>query len=318
MKTKILIPALMATVLTASSCSGNRTLLLQINKQLTELNRQLRQNPTAATRSNPTVPDVTSQPEDFELYVPQTSKSSLKESRELQLAPFSAIRNQACITVHYTQGSKQKVIAMGYQHVFDLLHIEVKDNGVLDISIRKDSNKSLGNSDHIDLYITTPQLKQIDNDAVLKLIFEGAPQANDFTVNNRGVTTLFSSQEMTFNHFTLKNDGVTNFRMTPFKVSEARIYNNGVVEFSKSFGMMGFQKAYFDLAGSIDASSISLEGKEVEFSCPGANRLGVQVDCEKLRVNASGSSKLTFSGTADDVDLSNSGVAKIDVSRLNE
>ena len=71
-----------------------------------------------------------------------------------------------------------------------------------------------------------------------------------------------------------------------------------------------------DISGS-SSGSIKFKGHSLDIDCSGVGKMTLNVDCDKLTADTSGSLRLKVNGRADNTEFNGSGVSKIDTSGLN-
>ena len=78
------------------------------------------------------------------------------------------------------------------------------------------------------------------------------------------------------------------------------------------------KKMQIALSGA-SKGKLTYKGGKLFTGCTGASKLDADVSCTDIQAKCDGASKITFSGTADKVEIDRGGVAtNIDTSRLNQ
>ena len=217
-------------------------------------------------------------------------------SKEYKLTGFSGLRTNHAVKVHYTQGNTYSIKAEGSARQLERLKLEVKDGLLVVSDERKEKNNANNEKQMVTLYITSPDMKRLENKGVLNFDTDKL-KTGDFHLVSSGVLRLNAQQISAHIDGTLlkMNDkGVTKGELV-VKADKLDIQSSGV-----------------------DNIEVDYKGKEVSVRKSGTGTISLQVDCEKLDATNSGVGKIVLSGTADATSIQNTGVTKIDVSKLNQ
>ncbi len=267
-------------------------------------------------------------------------------TKTLDLPAFHAVDNNTSVTITYTQGSKQKVVAKIPDEILDKISITVKDD-VLTINTKK--GRKIKNNCSINLEITAPAISSLRNNGAMT--FRATKWSGASSINNNGAFTLhgnISSKE----NIKIVNNGMFSYKDGALECEDLRISNNGASTITvpiKATGDVrlsnngssqiisnikansytescnGVSTAEMDIKAEtlnldIDGagkSKVHFVGKEATIHGDGSSKLELDVDCSKLYITSDGVAKITVKGTADETKFQNDGVTKVDASGLN-
>lgn len=316
MKTKIIIAAMLVSLLPLAACGSHKTDLAE-NESTTST-------------------------------IQTTNENIIK--RNLQLPHFHTVCNDFAVKVYYTQGSKFQVTFEGNQQLFDACKFYVKDN-VLHVEHKKGYRHRDVSNQQITLRITAPTIKALTNDGAME-VYADNWKASDLKVKNDGAMRLnisiidgesvnidndgalkFIEGKVKATNVSIKNDGASTISI-PFEVRNLfAINNDGSSKLRSSIKAKTYTEkcdgsatdsiqvtaedisVYIDGAGKVNGD---FKGKNVTIHGDGSSEINLAVNCENLQINSDGSSNIKVKGTADNTSFKNEGVTRVDVSELNK
>lgn len=232
-------------------------------------------------------------------------------SKEYNLTGFSGLRTNHAVKVHYTQGNTYSIKAEGSARQLERLKLEVKDGLLVVSDERKEKNNANNEKQMVTLYITSPDMKRLENKGVLNFDTDKL-KTGDFHLVSSGVLHL-DAQQISCQEATCDLKGVSNLD-AHIDGTLLKMNDKGVTK-----GELVVKADKLDIQSSgVDNIEVDYKGKEVSVRKSGTGTISLQVDCEKLDATNSGVGKIVLSGTADDTSIQNTGVTKIDVSKLNQ
>lgn len=231
-------------------------------------------------------------------------------SKDYNLTGFSGLRNHHVVRIHYTQGSTFNIKAEGSEKQIESLILEVKD-GILVVRNDQKKKKNSNENQMLTLYITSPDMNSLENKGVLNFNADKL-KTDNLHVSNSGVLNL-NALQISCPEATWEIKGVTDLDVH-FDGTLLNLNNRGVTK-----GKLVVKTDKLDIHSSgVDNIKVDYKGIEASVNKRGTGTISLQVDCEKLDATNSGVGKIILSGTADETSIRNTGVTKIDVSKLNQ
>jgi hypothetical protein len=214
-----------------------------------------------------------------------SQKAIMDENAQVrQAGNFNAIVISSAFDVILTQ-SNETVVVVSAADVSkrDLIVTEV-NNGTLVISLKKSNMDWRGNM-KLRAYISVPDLNKIELNGASDLKLEGTFKTDDLEVKLSGASDMTGNVEAT--NLRLTSSGSSDFKMEG-KAENLRI----------------------NLSGSSDVKAFDLVSDYCDINCSGSSDVNITVNKE-LKVNISGSSNVSYKGTAIVRDMKTSGSSSL-------
>lgn len=211
--------------------------------------------------------------------------------------------------IYFTQGNETRVVAKLHHGNLDLLEVSTH-NGCLKLrtadlglptkrfSIGKRNRAYVGDLDgkhseqqEVDLYITAPSLRKLEMS---------------------GVCT-FSAEHLNVPKLDIVMAGVNQVKLSDVTCNETNMMISGV---SSMDATITGDQIHLVNTGSGN-TTIHFKGAKAEIANSGVGVLAAEVDCKTLRAVNSGVAQMILKGTADDTDIDNSGMGRINTKGLN-
>lgn len=204
-------------------------------------------------------------------------------NKTYSVQPFTIIESNIVGDVIYTQTNKASVRAEGDKDLVDRLMITEK-NGVLKLHF-EDEKKTKGKK-KLTVYISSPNIQQIDVEGVGNWKLEGAVNADNLTINFKGVGN-FEAINLLSTNINVSYEGVGNLRL------------GGIADYlnvlSKGVGNINTQ---------------NLKTKKAVVKSEGVGSVKCYAS-ESISLNNSGVGSITYYGNPVVTNLNNSGIGKI-------
>jgi hypothetical protein len=212
-------------------------------------------------------------------------KAIMDENAQVrQVGKFNALVVSSAFDVILTQSNETTVVVSAADAgKRDLIITEV-NNGTLVISLKKSNMDWRGNL-KLRAYISVPDLNKIELNGASDLKLEGTFKTQDFEVRLSGASDIAGSME------------ATNLRLTSSGSSDFKI--DGKAE-----------NLRINLSGSSDVKAFDMVSDYCDISCSGSSDVEITVNKE-LKVNISGSSNVSYKGTAIVRDMKTSGSSSL-------
>ena len=145
-----------------------------------------------------------------------------------------------------------------------------------------------------------------------RMTYSGDVKAGNVVIESSGASDITAGFDVSGN-YTFKNSGGMTFNGN-ISAKNVDIDNYSACDISSEVkaDMMDCSN------GGRCNGSVSFTGGTLNLDCSGAGDFDVRLDCREVKAQAYGRLHLTLSGTADNVDLSGSGVSEINTSGLNK
>lgn len=212
-------------------------------------------------------------------------KAIMDENAQVrQVGKFNAIVVSSAFDVLLTQSNETTVVVsaadLGKR---DMILTEVS-NGTLVISLKKSNMDWRGNM-KLRAYISVPDLNKIELNGASDLKIEGVFKTQDLELRISGASDLVGNIEAT--NLRLNSSGSSDYKL------------NGKVE-----------NLRINISGSSDIKAFEMVSDFCDISCSGSSDVDVTVNKE-LKVNISGSSNVSYKGTAIVRELKTSGSSSL-------
>ena len=214
----------------------------------------------------------------------QAGKDEVIDTREYQVKDFDHIDCGTIANIYFTQGNKLRTADLG---------LPTKR-----FSIGKRNRAYVGDLDgkhseqqEVDLYITAPSLRKLEMS---------------------GVCT-FSAEHLNVPKLDIVMAGVNQVKLSDVTCNEANMMISGV---SSMDATITGDQIHLVNTGSGN-TTIHFKGAKAEIANSGVGVLAAEVDCKTLRAVNCGVAQMILKGTADDTDIDNSGMGRINTKGLN-
>ncbi len=212
-------------------------------------------------------------------------KAIMDENAQVrQVGKFNAIVVSSAFDVILTQSNETTVVVSAADvSKRDLIVTEV-NNGTLIISLKKSNMDWRGNL-KLRAYISVPDLNKIELNGASDLKMEGVFKTQDLEVRLSGASDMDGNVE------------ATNLRLTSSGSSDYKIAGKA-------------ENLRINISGSSDIKAFDMVSDYCDISCSGSSDVDITVNKE-LKVNISGSSNVSYKGTAIVRDLKTSGSSSL-------
>ena len=205
---------------------------------------------------------------------------------EFQVSNFTAIKSSAVANIEIKQAKETSVIAEGDDDMLDLLEVKV-DNHTLVIEMNNKRMKLFKNrSNKLTIFISTPNLTEIDSEGVGNITIDGGFETPKLTVNSEGVGNI-KAEHLYARTVEIESNGVGNIK----------VGGNAENVYIKS-----------DDIGNTDARNLVSQNTHVESDGIG------NVSCyasEYLKIESDGVGNITYYGKPKQTNINKDGVGKI-------
>ena len=226
----------------------------------------------------------------------QAGKDEVIDTREYQVKDFDHIDCGTIANIYFTQGNETRVVAKLHHGNLDLLEVSTH-NGCLklrtaDLGLStKHLDGKHSEQQEVDLYITAPSLRKLEMS---------------------GVCT-FSAEHLNVPKLDIIMAGVNQVKLSDVTCNETNMMISGV---SSMDATITGDQIHLVNTGSGN-TTIHFKGAKAEIANSGVGVLAAEVDCKTLRAVNSGVAQMILKGTADDTDIDNSGMGRINTKGLN-
>lgn len=224
-------------------------------------------------------------------------------TEDLKQKPFAKIDNEAIVDVYYTQNNDDKYnVRVDYSEIKDSdiceffkksMRIAYIDGKLIIDQVGKtDSNFKLSGNHRPKVYVTSPDLIEIDNEGVGS-IYTKSINSDVLEITNEGVGSV-SISSLLVNRLNISNEGVGSIKVQKVEADDVEVDNEGV--------------------GSIDLNSLT--SKRLDIDNEGVGKVTAHVKCDILKANLEGIGSIKLSGTTRTFSKQSNGIGRIKISDL--
>lgn len=256
--------------------------------------------------------------------------ASAATSKAFKVGRFDAVDFGGAATYIYTHDANCTLRAEGEARDIDQYQVRLHD-GKLVVRLKEKHSRKMG---RVVFRLSAPGLKSIDLSGATAFYAQTVQASADFDLDISGASKLDIKTLTVKGRLDLDASGASMLllpdaqcRQLDLDLSGASKLQTAVsAEARADVDVSGASKmaATIRTKGSVDmdlsgASKLELDvtAATVSVDNSGASKARIKVDCKQLRAHNSGATRLVLEGTADAVELDQSGVSKYDTSGLN-